>query len=112
MCFDDDSHPPMPLSDNSGAHGEETTFTASDGTTVLGYLAEPAEEAPSQVVILPDVRGLHARAWADRRHCLLRLAQPDDGRCDARARLRSGDPGSGARPLRRRRPGDPYRAGA
>lgn len=59
MCFDDDSHPPMPLSDNSGARGEDTTFTASDGTAVLAYLAEPGDTPTSQVVILPDVRGLH-----------------------------------------------------
>jgi hypothetical protein len=57
MCFDDDSHPPMPLSENSGARGEDATITAADGTKVLAYLAEPGETATSQVVILPDVRG-------------------------------------------------------
>jgi carboxymethylenebutenolidase len=59
MCFDDDSHPPIPLSDNSEAHGEAATLTAADGTTVLAYLAEPGDTPRSQVVILPDVRGLH-----------------------------------------------------
>jgi carboxymethylenebutenolidase len=59
MCFDDDSHPPMPLSSNSSAHGEDVTITVADGTQVAGYLASPGESARAQVVILPDARGLH-----------------------------------------------------
>src|SRR5581483_8192361 len=59
MCFDDDSHPPMPLSDNSTAHGNKLTLTAEDGTRVAAFLAEPGGEAHAQVIILPDVRGLH-----------------------------------------------------
>jgi carboxymethylenebutenolidase len=59
MCFDEDSHPPMPLSDNSTATGKDITLTASDGTRFAGYLADPGTPASAQVVILPDVRGLH-----------------------------------------------------
>lgn len=59
MCFDDDSHPPIPLADNSTARGEDTTIRASDGTEVAAYLATPGEGARAQVVILPDARGLH-----------------------------------------------------
>jgi carboxymethylenebutenolidase len=59
MCFDDDSHPPMPLSHNSTAHGEDVTITAEDGSRIAGYLATPGEPARAQVVILPDARGLH-----------------------------------------------------
>jgi len=59
MCFDDDSHPPIPLSANSGAHGEDLRLTATDGASVAAYLATPGEDARSQVVILPDARGLH-----------------------------------------------------
>lgn len=59
MCFDDDSHPPMPLSANSSARGEDITLTAADGTHFAGYLATPVGQAEAQVVILPDVRGLH-----------------------------------------------------
>jgi carboxymethylenebutenolidase len=59
MCFDDDSHPPIPLSENSQARGEEMSLTAGDGTRVAAYLATPGGRASAQVVILPDVRGLH-----------------------------------------------------
>lgn len=59
MCFDDDSHPPMPLSAGSSAHGEDVTVTASDGTDIPAYMASPGQEARAQVVILPDARGLH-----------------------------------------------------
>jgi carboxymethylenebutenolidase len=59
MCFDDDAHPPIPLSDNSGARGEEVSLTAVDGTRFAGYLAIPADTPTAQILILPDVRGLH-----------------------------------------------------
>jgi carboxymethylenebutenolidase len=59
MCFDDDAHPPMPLSANSSARGERVELTATDGTRFAGYLATPGDRAEAQVVILPDVRGLH-----------------------------------------------------
>lgn len=59
MCYDDNAHPPMPLSDNSAARGEEIELTASDGARVAAYLATPGGAADAQVVILPDVRGLH-----------------------------------------------------
>ena len=60
MCFDDDSHPPIPLSEGSTARGEDMTITAADGTAVAAYLATPGEVARAQVVILPDARGLHS----------------------------------------------------
>jgi len=59
MCFDDDAHPPMPLSENSAARGENIVLTSSDGTHFIGYLATPGATPTAQVVILPDVRGLH-----------------------------------------------------
>ncbi len=59
MCFDDDARPPLPVLENTGATGTEIELTAEDGAKFLGYLAEPGDEALSQVVILPDVRGLH-----------------------------------------------------
>src|SRR5579872_5488577 len=59
MCFDDDSHPPIPLSENSSARAEEQRLTAADGSSFMAYLATPGDEATAQVVILPDVRGLH-----------------------------------------------------
>lgn len=59
MCFDDDSHPPIPLSENSGARGEDITLTAEDGARIAAYLASPQGTFESQVIILPDIRGLH-----------------------------------------------------
>ncbi len=59
MCFDDDSHPPMPLADGSTARGEEVRLQAADGAEVMAYAAASAGTASGQVVILPDVRGLH-----------------------------------------------------
>lgn len=60
MCFDDDSHPPMSLSQNTAARGEDFTITAADGTRVASYLAVPGPTPKAQVVILPDARGLHS----------------------------------------------------
>lgn len=59
MCFDDDSHPPMPLSVGSTARGEDVTLRASDGASVVAYLATSDGPVAGQVVLLPDVRGLH-----------------------------------------------------
>ena len=59
MCFDDNAHPPIPLSENSGATGETTTLNSADDTRFAAYLATPGDTSQAQVVILPDVRGLH-----------------------------------------------------
>src|SRR5690348_7603157 len=59
MCFDDNAHPPIPLSENSGARGSDLRLTAADGTQLAAYLATPGDAATAQIVILPDVRGLH-----------------------------------------------------
>ncbi len=59
MCFDDDSHPPIPILANSGAQGEDLTLTSADGTRFSAYCATPGGTPEAQVVILPDVRGLH-----------------------------------------------------
>jgi carboxymethylenebutenolidase len=49
----------MPLSENSAARGENIVLTSSDGTHFIAYLATPGATPNAQVVILPDVRGLH-----------------------------------------------------
>src|SRR5437764_5587150 len=59
MCFDDDAHPPIPLSHDSAARGEDISLKAEDGARLMAYLASPGDEPNAQVVILPDVRGLH-----------------------------------------------------
>jgi carboxymethylenebutenolidase len=58
MCFGVDSHPPMPLSEGSAAHGEDLKILASDAAGVSAYVASSHAAADAQVVILPDVRGL------------------------------------------------------
>lgn len=59
MCFDDDSRPPIPMSDQSDARGEDTHVWAADGAQIAAYRASASGSGQAQVVILPDVRGLH-----------------------------------------------------
>ncbi|HEV3309370.1 MAG TPA: dienelactone hydrolase family protein, partial [Chloroflexota bacterium] len=59
MCFDDDARPPIPVTDGTGTQGEDITITAADGTHFMAYVATPGNPAETQVLILPDVRGLH-----------------------------------------------------
>ena len=59
MCFDDDSRPPVPAVEGTGANGSDLTLQASDGTNFMAYLAEPGGEPEASVIILPDIRGLH-----------------------------------------------------
>jgi carboxymethylenebutenolidase len=59
MCFDDDSHPPIPVSLHSGAHGEDIRLTAADGASIAAHLASPGDPPTAQVIVLPDARGLH-----------------------------------------------------
>ena len=58
MCFDLDSHPPIPPI--AGAvDGQGITLETSDGTRFLGFDARAEIPGGAGVVILPDVRGLH-----------------------------------------------------
>ncbi|MDP9241268.1 MAG: dienelactone hydrolase family protein [Actinomycetota bacterium] len=60
MCHDDTSRPPAaPGSAAAGTHGE-IGLIAADGNSFAAYAALPAAPADAGVVILPDVRGLHA----------------------------------------------------
>src|SRR5216683_2108466 len=59
MCYDDNARPPLPPGANGHAHGEELVLTAADGNQFAGYLARPAQPNGAQIVIYPDVRGLH-----------------------------------------------------
>jgi len=49
----------MPPGANGQAHGEDLVLTASDGNRFAAYLARPSQPGGSQIVIYPDVRGLH-----------------------------------------------------
>jgi carboxymethylenebutenolidase len=73
MCHDTDSRPPAPPAGavrdpREIARRGEVQLTSADGTVVSAHEAVPAGEARAQVVVLPDVRGLHPyyRALADR----------------------------------------------
>lgn len=59
MCYDDNARPPMPPGANGHAHGEDLVLTAADGNQFAAYLARPEQASRAQIVIYPDVRGLH-----------------------------------------------------
>ncbi len=59
MCHDDDSRPPSPPVVGEVASHELVTLTAADGNAFAAYQAIPANPNGRNVVILPDVRGLH-----------------------------------------------------
>ena len=59
MCYDDGARPPLPPGSAGSAHGEEIELTADDGNRFAAYLATPGQAATAQVLVLPDVRGLH-----------------------------------------------------
>jgi carboxymethylenebutenolidase len=59
MCYDDQARPPAPPGASGPAHGEDIVLTAGDGSRFSAYIATPAESSEAQVIIYPDVRGLH-----------------------------------------------------
>lgn len=59
MCYDDNARPPIPPGANGQAHGEDLVLTAADGNRFSAYLARPSQPNGAQIVIYPDVRGLH-----------------------------------------------------
>ncbi len=58
MCYDNDARPPVPPVSGS-AHGEDLVLTAADGNHFAAYIAHPEAPTGAQIVIFPDVRGLH-----------------------------------------------------
>jgi carboxymethylenebutenolidase len=59
MCYDDNARPPVPEDADGRAQGEELVLTAADGNRFAAYFARPANPTGAQVIIYPDVRGLH-----------------------------------------------------
>jgi carboxymethylenebutenolidase len=59
MCYDDNARPPEPPGANGQAHGEDLVLTAEDGNRFAAYLARPSQPVGAQIIIYPDVRGLH-----------------------------------------------------
>lgn len=59
MCYDGNARPPDPPGERGAATGKDIVLTASDGTQFQAYVATPAASPSAQVLIYPDVRGLH-----------------------------------------------------
>lgn len=60
MCFTSDQHPPEPpRSSDVGDHGP-LVLTAADGNRFSAYQAVPVTPRGASLVLLPDIRGMHA----------------------------------------------------
>jgi len=59
MCYDSDARPPDLPSAGGTASGADLVLTANDGNQFSAYLAQPDQPTGAQIVIFPDVRGLH-----------------------------------------------------
>src|SRR5437016_4948835 len=59
MCYDDNARPPLPPGESGSAYGEDIILTAADGNRFAAYSALPASPKAAQVLIFPDVRGVH-----------------------------------------------------
>lgn len=60
MCFDHDSRPPIRPIAGGALDSRDVTLTAADGNRLSAFEAKAAEPTGAAIVILPDVRGLHA----------------------------------------------------
>lgn len=59
MCYDVNARPPEPPGEKRNASGRDFVLTATDSVPFSAYLAEPTGGFDAQVLIYPDVRGLH-----------------------------------------------------
>jgi carboxymethylenebutenolidase len=59
MCHSDESRPPAPPRVGEVAEHGPLTLRSADGTDFAGYRARPATPNGRNMVILPDIRGLH-----------------------------------------------------
>lgn len=59
MCYDDNAIPPTPPGNAGAAQGEDLVLIAEDGNRFYAYLAFPEHPSNAQILIYPDVRGLH-----------------------------------------------------
>jgi carboxymethylenebutenolidase len=60
MCFDFDSRPPIAPIKGGSLESGELTLTGDDANQFSAFAARAAKPTGAGVVILPDVRGLHA----------------------------------------------------
>ncbi|MBI5649825.1 MAG: dienelactone hydrolase family protein [Chloroflexi bacterium] len=59
MCYDDTARPPYPPISGGAADGNDLVLTAPDGNRFSAYIAYSAQPSGAQVLIYPDIRGLH-----------------------------------------------------
>lgn len=59
MCYDFNARPPLPPIAGGAAQGEDIELSAADGNRFMAYLARSGSSNGAQIVIYPDVRGLH-----------------------------------------------------
>jgi carboxymethylenebutenolidase len=60
MCFDLDSRPPIAPIKGGALDSGELTLTADDGNRFTAFAARAAKPSGAAMIVLPDVRGLHA----------------------------------------------------
>jgi carboxymethylenebutenolidase len=60
MCFDHDSRPPIRPIAGGALDSRDLVLTAGDGNRLSAFEAKAADPSGAAIVILPDVRGLHA----------------------------------------------------
>ncbi len=61
MCYEDKDRPPLPPEDAAThvATGQDLVLTAADGARFAAFAAQPSRPPSAQVIIYPDIRGLH-----------------------------------------------------
>ncbi len=59
MCFDLDSHPPIPPLAGAAIDGRRIQLQAADGTAFAAFEARPTAPTGAGMLVLPDVRGLY-----------------------------------------------------
>lgn len=68
MCVDNDSRPPIAPIAGGSAGSEDLRLVSADGTRFMAYAARASAPTGAGMVVIPDVRGLHAyyKELADR----------------------------------------------
>lgn len=59
MCYDNNARPPEPPTKRGQARGRDITLTGEDGNKFMAFIAESTDPVNAQVLIYPDIRGLH-----------------------------------------------------
>lgn len=60
MCFDWDSRPPIPAIAGGATDARDLVLASADGTRFAAYAARATRPTGAGMIVLPDVRGLHA----------------------------------------------------